>query len=299
MPKPKVNELSSREDFVIEQYQYMKKINKIGDKLFNLYYIDVDKASELSPMMRGMVPTYYVDPNNPEHPGAYILAGTSSIPYLERMVFVTPFVNGKGKYELDLSAWKGLLVKPDEFNTKTKDFRKTKLEPMVIMGERFGGERYNQSLILRESNTPAKQELVLPFLQLPSRKSEGEEAYQAGLNELIYKPFYQYLPDYIYRKLNFVGIPQDTLDELCENDVADLETDDGDIVTVTKSLFPCISKDQRFSIAKVMEPNIDTSEGRFHYIVQEEMVNEIGVASIIIFTLLAALQMTEEYQEGE
>lgn len=297
MPKPKVNELSSREDFVIEQYQYMKKINKIGDKLFNLYYIDVDKASELSPMMRAMVPTYYVDPNNPEHPGAYILAGTSSIPYLERMVFVTPFVNGKGKYELDLSAWKGLLVKPDEFNTKTKDFRKTKLEPMVIMGERFGGERYNQSLILRESNTPAKQELILPFLQLPSRKSEGEEAYQEGLNELIYKPFYQYLPDYIYKKLNYVGIPQDTLDELCENDVADLETEDGDIVTVTKSLFPCISKDQRFSIAKVMEPNIDTSEGRFHYIVQEEMVNEIGVASITIFTLLAALQMTEEYHD--
>ena len=58
MAKPKLNELSSREDFLIEQFQYMKKLNKMAAKLFDLYYIDVDRNSELSPMMRNMMPPY-------------------------------------------------------------------------------------------------------------------------------------------------------------------------------------------------------------------------------------------------
>lgn len=294
MAKPKINELSSREDFVVEQFPVMKKINKMADRLFDLYYVDIERNSELSPMMRTMVPLYYVDPLNPEHPSCYILEGSSSIPYLERMMYITPYVNAKNKYEYDLSGWKGLLITPTEFNAKTKDFRKTKLEPMVIMGERFGGERFNQSLILREANTPAKQELVIPFLQLPNRKTSGEDAYYGALNELIYTPFYQYLYGYMSRGLRFTPIPQEKVIELYENDVVDLITDDEDIVTVTKSLFPCIAKDQRFCIAKVSNPDIDTSQGRFHYVVMEEMLNEFGSAYVTIYTLLAALQMKQE-----
>lgn len=297
MAKPKVNELSSREDFIIEQFPTMKKINKIADKLFDLYYIDVDRNSELSPMMRGMVPTYYVDPNNPEHPGSYIIAGKSSIPYLERIMFVTPYVNEKSKYEYDLSGWKGLLITPVEFSNRTKEFRKTKLEPMVIMGERYGGERFNQSLILRESNTPAKQELVLPFLNLPNRKMAGEDAYQQALQTLIYQPFYQYLAGYIRQALSFTSIPQEDVIDFCENDVIDMTTGDGDIVTVTKSLFPCIAKDHRLSIAKVNSDEVDSTGGRFHYVIQEEILNEYGASSIIIYTLVAALQMSDNYEE--
>ena len=294
MAKPKINELSSREDYVVEQFAVMKKINKIADKLFDLYYVDIDRNSELSPMMRTMVPLYYVDPLNPEHPSCYILEGSSSIPYLERMVYITPYVNAKNKYEYDLSGWKGLLITPTEFNAKTKDFRKTKLEPMVIMGERFGGDRFNQSLILREANTPAKQELVIPFLQLPNRKMSGEDAYFGALNELIYTPFYRYLYGYMGRGLKFIPIPQEKVVELYENDVVDLITEDEDIVTVTKSLFPCITREQRFSIAKVSNPAIDTSQGRFHYVVMEESLNEFGSSYITIYTLLAALQMKRD-----
>lgn len=295
--KPKVNELSSREDFVIEQYASVKKLNKMAGKLFDLYYIDVDRNSELSPMMRSMVPTYYVDPNNPEHPGAYILAGKSVTSYLERMMFVIPFVDSKNKYAMDLSGWKGLLMSPAEFILKTKDFRKTRLEPMVIMGDRYG-ERFNQSLILRESATPAKQELVLPFLQLPNRKMAGEDLYQQALQELIYKPFYQYLPGYIRQPIQYTSLSPLLVEELLDSDVCDLEMEDGDIVTVTKSLFPTLAREDRLAIGRVPNPNIDTSGGRMHYIVRQEALNEFGADYIVTYTLLAALQMRRFDEEN-
>lgn len=294
MAKPKLNELSSREDFLIEQFQYMKKLNKMAAKLFDLYYIDVDRNSELSPMMRNMMPPYYVDPTNPEHPGCYILAGKSNVPYLERMVFVTPFVNEKGRYENDISAWKGTIIKPLEFNEKTKDFRKTKLEPMVIMGER-NGDLINQSIIVRESNTPAKQELVLPFLMLPNRKRDGEEAYQRALQVSIYDALYHYLTHYVYRAERFVAVSPEDIDTMLNNGVVDLYTEDGDIVSVTKNVFPCVDRSQRFSIAKIKDPMIDTSSGRFHYMVTEEILTPIGQTAICIYTLMSALQMNEKF----
>ena len=294
MAKPKLNELSSREDFLIEQFAYMKKLNKMAAKLFDLYYIDVDRNSELSPMMRNMVPPYYVDPTNPEHPGCYILAGKSSVPYLERMVFVTPFVNEKGKYENDISAWKGTIIKPLEFNEKSKEFRKTKLEPMVIMGER-NGDLITQSIIVRESNTPAKQELVLPFLMLPNRKRDGEDVYQRALQASIYDALYQYLIHYVYRAERFVAVPPEAIDAILDKGVADLYTEDGDIVTVTKNVFPCIERGQRFSIAKIRDPMIDTSGGRFHYMVAQEALTPLGQPAICIYTLMSALQMNERF----
>lgn len=287
---PKTTELSSREDFIIQSFAHMKKINTMANKLFELYFIDVDRNSELSPMMRTMVPTYYIDPTNPEHPGCYIIAGKSSVNYLERMMFVTPYVNDKGKYEFDLSGWKGLLINPMEFAAKVKPFRKSKLEPLVVLGER-NGERFNQSLILREDTTSARDELIIQFLQTPNRKRDGEDAYQRALQTLIYEALYQYLPRYLNSGMQFAVVPDSTIAELVEYDSADFVTQDGDRVTVAKTMFPDLKADYRYSIAKVPNPDIDTSGGRFHYVISQEMLNEHGSPYITIYTLVAALQL--------
>lgn len=289
---PKTTELSSREDFIIQSFAHMKKINTMANKLFEVYFIDVDRNSELSPMMRTMVPIYYIDPTNPEHPGCYIIAGKSSVNYLERMMFVTPYVNEKGKYEYDLSGWKGLLINPMEFASKVKPFRKSKLEPLVVLGER-NGERFNQSLILREDTTTARDELIIQFLQTPNRKRDGEDAYQQALQTLIYEALYQYLPRYLNSGLQFTVVPERTIAEMLEFDIADFVTQEGDRVTVPKTLFPDLKSDYRYSIARVPNPDIDTTGGRFHYVIAQEMLNEHGTPFITIYTLVAALQLRE------
>jgi hypothetical protein len=268
----------------------MKAINTMAAKLFDLYYIDIDRNTELSSMMRTMTPPYYVDPTNPEHPSCYILAGRSSVPYLERIMYVTPFVDEKGKYQYDLSGWRGLLINPVEVADKLKEFHKTKLEPLVIMGER-NGDLYNQSLILREDKTAAKDELVIPFLQLPNRKRDGEDAYMQALQSLIYDPSYQYLVGYMNRGLKFRQIESEIIQDMLDNDITEFVTLDGDRVAVTKHLFPGLkSNDQIFSIAKVDQPDIDTSGGRFHYVISQEVLKN-GTTYVTIYTLLAALQM--------
>lgn len=280
---------SSREDFIVEQFATAKKLNTIAGKLFDLIYIDVDRNSELSPMMRTMVPAYYVDPNNPEHPSQYIIAGKSSLDYVERLMFVRPYLSEKGKYEMDISAWKGLLITPAEFTAKTKGFRKTKLEPYVVMGER-NGDRFCQSLLLRESDTRPSDELSIPFLELPNRKKYGEDFYQETLHRLIYDEFYRYLPKYIYRGLRFTSIPEREVQILCEKGEADFYTDEGDLAIVTKGIFPTATMDHTFSIAKVPDPDIDTSEGRGHYVILEECYDKDRNVICSIYTLVAAFQ---------
>lgn len=287
MPKAKRNELSSREDFIIDQFATMKKINTMASKLFHLYYID--SGIEMSPMMRTMVPRYWVDPLNPEHPSYYILAGQSNIDYLERMVFIAPFVDGS-KYAYDLSAWKGLLINSASFTEKAGKFRKTKLEPMVIMKDHLG-ERVNQCLILRETDTSAKAELNLPFLHLPNRKRDGDEAYQAALDQSIYRQFYQYLDQYMYTSLPFKVIDLYMIEEMLDKGVVDIPTDKDDVITMSKALFPTVKLDHRFKLVRVPHPLIDTSGGRYHFILSEEYLNDSGVPYITIYTLMAALQI--------
>lgn len=287
MPKAKRNELSSREDFIIDQFATMKKINTMASKLFHLYYID--SGIEMSSMMRTMVPRYWVDPLNPEHPSYYILAGQSNIDYLERMVFIAPFVDGS-KYAYDLSAWKGLLINSASFTEKAGKFRKTKLEPMVIMKDHLG-ERVNQCLILRETDTSAKAELNLPFLHLPNRKRDGDEAYQAALDQSIYRQFYQYLDQYMYTSLPFKVIDLYMIEEMLDKGVVDIPTDKDDVITMSKALFPTVKLDHRFKLARVPHPLIDTSGGRYHFILSEEYLNDSGVPYITIYTLMAALQI--------
>lgn len=289
--------MSSREDFILYQYTNFKKLMKICGTMMDLVYITMDRESELSPSMRKMVPPYYVDPLNPEHPSRYILAGQSSIDYLERLMVVAPYVDAKGKYQFDLSGYLSLLVNVGEFEMKTKNFRKTKLEPFVIVGDRDGAS-YNQSLILREEDTPAKDELVMPFLHLPSRRSVGEDNYVAALNTLVFNPCYQYLYYYLMRSeesmMPYVTIDERTIRSCLDNDIVDFVADDGSTVIVTKMLLPCLRQMDRVQFAKVPFPAIDTSTGKNHYIIKEEMCNDAGLPYITIYTLLSALSIEDE-----
>ena len=288
---PKATELSSREDFVINQFPTMKKINTIANKLFDLYYIDINPEAELSMMMRSLVPTYYVDPQNPEHPGEYILAGKSSLPYAERIVRIFPYVDEKKKYEYDISGWRGLIIKPGEFQSGVKTFRKSKLEPMIVMGER-DGDRVPMNLIVREASTSAKDELVLPFLQLPNRQKVGDEAFFTAVERSIYEPCYQYLHNYFRRRHHeFTPVVESTLDELSVVGLADFITKEGDRVGVTKELIPTFNKANRYRIERVPEPDIDTFEGRFHYIIEEDIMTPMNTVGITVVTLVAALQL--------
>lgn len=293
MPK-KLTELSTREEFVIEQFATMKKINGICAKLFDLYYVDIDLDTELSPMMRSMVPPYYVDPTNPEHPTCFVIPGQSTIPYLERMIHLWPYVNEKNKFEYEISGFRGLVIPPLVFNDKAKKFRKSKLEPLVMM---VNGEtdRSAKSITLRETNTPARGELVLDFLEIPKRKRVGDEAYFHTLNALIYQPWYKFLPTYLREKeLDFAEVPEIVIEEILDADIADFITLDGDHVTITKGILPLLGKDtetHRYYIAKVPDPDCNTSVGRFHYVIKENFCNERGTVFMTIYTLLAAMQL--------
>lgn len=290
----KTNELSSREDFIAAQFATMKKINTMCSKLFDLYYIDTNPDNELSTMMRSLVPAYYIDPQNPEHPGEFTLVGKSTIPYAERLIRVFPYVDAKNKYEYDISGWKGLIIKPLQFTAGVKGFRKSKLEPLVVMGE-HDGERVPINLVLRERETAAKDEVVLPFLQLPSRAKMGDEYYMMALERSIYEPCYQYLHLYMHRpSQQFTPVPSETIEELIEMGIVDFHTSEGDRVLVTKELLPTLNRDHQYSICRVVNPEIDTSEGRFHYLIHEDILTPMNTIGIRIVTLVAALQIMED-----
>ena len=290
----KLSELSSREDFVIEQFATMKKINSICSKLFDLYFVDVELDTELSPMMRTMVPPYWIDPTNPEHPSCYVIAGQSNISYLERMIHIWPYVNDRNKFEYEISAYRGLVIPPLGFAEKSKSFRKSKLEPMVAMSNQ-GNDRTPKTLILREESTNAKDELALDFLQVPKRKRDGDDAYLEVVNAVIYRPWYRYLTTYLEeRELPFVEVPKETIMAIVNYDLADFITAEGDRITITKGILPLLSKDtevHKYFVAKVPNSLCDTSAKRFHYVIKETFHNTRGTAYMAIYTLLAAMQL--------
>jgi hypothetical protein len=93
------------------------------------------------------------------------------------------------------------------------------------------------------------------------------------------------------RGLKFRQIESEIIQDMLDNDITEFVTLDGDRVAVTKHLFPGLkSNDQIFSIAKVDQPDIDTSGGRFHYVISQEVLKN-GTTYVTIYTLLAALQM--------
>ena len=73
--------------------------------------------------------------------------------------------------------------------------------------------------------------------------------------------------------------------------LADFITKEGDRVGVTKELIPTFNKANRYRIERVPDPDIDTSEGRFHYIIEEDIMTPMNTVGITVVTLVAALQL--------
>lgn len=286
----KSQDLSSREDYLIAQFQNFRDINKLAIKMFDCYYIDSEPSQDLSPMMRTVVPALWVDPNNPEYPGMYVLAGHSTVSFLERMIFITPYVNDKGKYINDLSAYKGLLINAAEFYGKTKAYRKTSLEPIVVVSDGILGEHTPQSVILRESRTKRKDEMVIPVMQLPAKSTENMALYTEILEKSVYSPFYRYLHKYLGRdNLRYMKLRPEVIDEIKDNGRADIVFSEDRVLSLSKDVMPALSPKNRYSVCFVQDADVPPESGKFHVILKEETLNERGNSTITILTLMAAI----------
>lgn len=285
--------LATREDFIIEQFAFMRRLNSKLERLFDIYYVDVDPGSELTPMMRQLIPQFFVDPFNPEYPGRYRIAGKSRENYLERVVYVTPYVDKKGKYLADISAWKGLLFNSSEFSLKCKAYRKSKLEPYVFMGDTERGGKYPEALMIRESDTKAKEEMVLPFLKLPDRAMDGEDMYQEALHKLIYQPFYRFLIDYLRAGVPMTPIPEKTIDEIMDEMNSDyFVVETGDTLTLTRDLMPGCRREFKYEIGAVPRHLMPDPEGpKQHYILKEKQISEEGAEWMTTYTLFSTIAL--------
>lgn len=278
---------SSREEFMIETWPTIKKVNGIMNKLFDLYFIDSDPDGDLTNMMKTVVPPFYVDPNEPIYPGVYILAGKSSVSYLERMCYITPFVDKKRKYMYDLAAWRGTVIDPLTFNNKTKGFRKTKLEPMVIMGDGISTPtKQPQSVILKEKGMKAKDECILPFVSIPAPHVHN---YQQ-IMDALYAPFYNYLYNYLKtRTLNFIPVSDEDIATLKEESL-EIKMPDGDVVIISRNIVPTLKAGDSLSIAEVPDPIVPENSGKRHYILREDHEEDEN-HFLTIYTLVAILSI--------
>lgn len=288
MPK---RELSSREDYIIESFADMKKVHTIASKLFEIYFVDTDPTYELSSMMQRMVPQFFIDPYSPEYPGRYVIAGKSSLSYLERIMYILPKVNAKGKYEFDLSAWKGVVINPYEFTQKIKGLRKSKLEPLVIMQDNTGGSHRPQSLVLKEGHTRMKDELIIPFLNIPNVNDYQPEDF-GRLIDGVYNPFYRFLPMYLKRNnLDFYRIPPDTIEELKDEMTCTVTMPDGDFVGITKNLIPTLKLSNEYFLANVPNADVPEGSGKRHYILKEVIPDANGHPTYTLYTLMCTLSV--------
>lgn len=280
-------ELSSREDFIVEQFAAMKKFNTLASKVFELYYIDSNPAAELSPMEQQVLPPFYIDAMNPEYPGQYVFAGKSLLDYTERILYITPYMDEKGKYIGDISAWKGLLVNPTEFAMKTKGYRKTKLDPVTAVGDILDrGNGKPQAIVLRERGDRPELEYPIPFLQLPNRRVEGDQAYFDCLEQSIYRPFYHYLTDYLKGSINFEALDVRLLDDLKEYGAADILTGDGHMLSISREIMSQVSEKVQYFLGFA---GMDGDKA--HYIMKEIRPNEEGKPHAILYTLFSVLDV--------
>lgn len=285
--------LATREDFISEQFVFMRKLNSKLEKLFDIYYVDVDPGTELTPMMRQLVPQFFIDPFNPEYPGRYRIAGKSTDSLLERVVFITPYVDEKGKYVGDISAWKGLLVNSSEFSLKCKAYRKTMLDPIVFIGNNDRGSKYPEALMLRENSTKAKEEMVLPFLKLPDRTIDGEDAYQEALHRLIYQPFYRYLIGYLQKGVPMIELPAKTIDEIMDEMSSDYFMEStGDTLTLTRDVMPNCRREYKYELGAVPRGMMPDPEGpKQHYILKEMQLTNSGLDWMTTYTLFSTIRI--------
>lgn len=285
--------LTTREDYAIEQFAFMKRLNSKLEKLYDIYYIDVDPGSELTPMMRQLVPPFFIDPLNPEYPGRYLIPGKSREGHLERVVYLTPYVDKKGKYIGDISAYKGMLFNAADFTLKCKSFRKTLLEPYVFMTEDERGSRYPEAMMIREGKTNAKEEMVIPFLKLPSRATQGEDMYQDALQRLIYQPFYRYLIGYLRVGVPTFPIPEKHIDELMDDMNSDYEcSQTGDTLTLTRDLIPGCRREYKYELGAVPRQMMPDPNGpKQHYILKEIQSTEEGMEYLTTYTLFSTIAL--------
>lgn len=264
--------ISSREDYLINQFPDMRDINRLARKLYDVYYIDIDHSRELSPMDRIIMPNYWVDPQNPEHPVAYILAGQSSIRFIERLTYVYPYVEKK-KFRYDLSAYRGSLINSQEMFDVVKPYRKTKLNPIVE------DKKNQKSIILKEDHDGIR----LPILNA----SCPEDIYH-----LVYQKFYHYLPDYLQnQEIHYTKIESSVIEDLMECRRVSVYAEEGDRVDLTKELFPNIKKDMELYIGRVPNPNIDQASDKWHYILIDQFLTKENIPYAVTYTLIAAIQL--------
>lgn len=290
--------LASREDFMIEQLVTMKKVNSMMSRLFEIYYIDVQPGNQLSTMMLTVWPRFYVDPLDPEYPSQYTIVGKSLVPYLERAVFINPYVGDKGKLQWDLSAYKGLVFNSAEFQMKAKLYRKTKLEPYIIMGDQKDGSRYTQSVLMKEPGMKKSETLVIPGLNLPSRQLYGVEAHRAMLQKIVYDAYYRFIFDYLKDpSLVFHMIPDDVIEGVKEEYAIEYTTHEGDIITLSKEIIPQPTVDHKYSLAWVENAHVEPGCGKRHYLLAEDYETPNGMRYMSVYTLFAILSLLDEAYE--
>lgn len=274
---------------MVSQFPDLVALNKKLRQLYLSYYIDIDHDHELSIVDRSIIQEYWVDIDDPVHPAAYIMAGKSVLPYVERMTYIYP-VPTKKCLKYDLSAYHKALISAQEFFDDTKDMKKTRIVPSISAMEFDEGLKVN-SLILRQD----EMEVVIPILELPKRINHRDEYFKV-LNSLVYQKFYRYLPGYLKQDLKWNEIPSDDLVVLKEGGLVRAVTPEGEVVNLNKEIFPNINTDQRMFIASVPEPNIteDQINVRGHYIIQDSFYLDDDADAtpyMSTFTLVSALRM--------
>lgn len=281
------NELSSREDFLIEQFADMRNINKFARKLYSVYYLDIDHFHELTPMERMIVPSYWIDPQNPEHPSAYILAGQSMVTFIERISYVYPYVSGK-KYAYDLSAWQGSLINSQEFFDTTKDYRKTKLDPIVVEDKKDSDTKY---IHMKEKDAGIK--IPIPAIVSKEECNDQGIGYYDEIYLTMYRQFYRYLPKYLNsQKINYKEIGEEDILDLLDSRCISAYTPEGDEVSLTRDLFPNLKKsNNKLFIGRVPDPLIEDQSEKWHYIIMEQQLNDDGAPYFVTYTLVAAIQL--------
>lgn len=283
------NELSSREDFLVEQFTDMRNINKFARKLYSVYYLDIDHFRELTPMERMIVPSYWIDPQNPEHPSAYILAGKSLVDFIERISYVYPYVTSNGKkYAYDLSAWQGAMFNSQEFFEATKDYRKTKLDPIVVEDKKDSDTKY---IHMKEKDHGIK--IPIPTLMTREECSAQGIGYYDEIYLTMYRQFYRYLPKYLNSQtISYKEIPEEDILDLLDSRCIDAFTPEGDEVTLTRDLFPNLKKaNNKLFLGRVPDPLIEDQSEKWHYIIMEQQFNDEGAPYFVTYTLVAAIQL--------
>lgn len=282
---------SGREGYMVSQFPDMINLNKRFRQLYSAYFIDPAYMEELSLVDRSIIQEYWVDLDDPIHPSAYVIAGASNLPYVERISIVYPYPTTKAlKY--DLSAYQKALINSQVFFEDTKNMKKTKIVPSVDTIEVDEGFK-TAALILRQDD----MEATIPILNLPNR-SKHSERYHEMLDQLVYRKFYRWLPGYMSQNLTFNSIPQEEIDSMVDGGLMYAVTHENEVVNLNKEIFPLIKSNQTMEIATVPNPFIDEDQRliKAHYIIRDTVYSDDGTNTpiVVTYTLVSALRLKND-----